>query len=237
MGVPAGRRPPPGSARTGRARAGSSPRSSVGLGLERDRVQAHGHRVLVVVVLPRPRGRVGRGHLGVELDAPGRRVRQPEGLEAVGAAGQRDRPVGRDRHVGVPLEAHEPLGQRADQRVLLGAGLQRHLVPADLGRGGALDRAAGRLGHQLGAEAHAQRGHAAVQQLGHHADVLVHPRVRVGVVHVGGRAQHQRGVHAVERGRGVAVHPPGHQLGAGHLGEHAGPGVVLVDDREHAHGV
>ena len=91
----------------------------VGLGLERDRVQAHGHRVLVVVVLaasttPRRPAETSAWNWIPQAGAPARRKAWRQWALRASTSSRR---AGRG-HVGVPLEAHEPLGQRADQRVV-----------------------------------------------------------------------------------------------------------------------
>ena len=132
----------------------------------------------------------------------------------------------------VVLQALEALGQEAEQRVAPAVGRELDPVPADLRLGGPAHHRAGQLGQQLRAEADAEHGRAAVDQLAHELLLGAQPGVGVLLVDLRLGAEHDRGVEAVERGRRRLVREPLDELVlAGRLGEHARRRVAVVYDR------
>ena len=211
-------------------------RSAVALGLERDRVQAHGHGVRVVVVLPGPRAASAADTSAWNWipQAGDRPAGRPGGSARCGPAATSPR-AARPRRSATGSSTNRS-GRPPEQRVVLRAGLQPHLVPADLGHRRPLAPSrrppwppAARPGTR---PASARPGRAARRP-------RAGPRPATGWPRCPPRWRPRPSTSAAStpstRGRRLAVGPPGHQLGAGHVGEHARPGVVLVDDREHAH--
>jgi hypothetical protein len=111
-------------------------------------------------------------------------------------------------------------------------------VPADLWSADAPGGSAGGLGQELRAEADAEQGQPAPEQVPEQVLLGTQPGVRLLLVHVHGPAEDHRGVEPVERGRvGLGGRPLDELVsrGEGGLAEDAGAGVGLMDDREDPH--
>ena len=104
-----------------------------------------------------------------------------------------------------------------------GAAARRGRAPAD-------------LGDELSAEADAQQRRAPLQVAADQLLLRAQPGVCRLLVDVHRAAEHHHRLEAVQRRRRVAERRvPLDQLGTGHLAEHAGPGVAVMDDREDSH--
>ena len=131
----------------------------------------------------------------------------------------------------MPLQAFERLGEEAEQRVGPAVGRQLDPVPADLGLGGPAHDRPCQLGQQLGAEAHAEHGRAAVDQLPDELLLWAQPGVGLLLVDLRLGSEHDRGADAVEPRRRRLVREPLDELVlACRLGEHARRRVAVVYD-------
>src|SRR5581483_9911226 len=110
-------------------------------------------------------------HLGMELDAPAR-MAEAKRLQAGVIARECDRAVREPVRVGVPLERLEASRQRPENAIFDRVVRQLDLVPADLGLFERPGPRARRLREQLRPEADAERGRAALEQVGEPALLL-----------------------------------------------------------------
>lgn len=142
----------------------------------------------------------------------------------------------------MPLVGLETRGEGPEQGVVFALGRHLHLVPADLGPGGAARLRPGRGREQLPAETEAEQRHVALEQLSQQRLLLGDPAVPLAFVDVHRPAEDEDGVVAERIGRRLRPlrQRPLVELPAGvgdRLGEDAGAGVALMDDREDPHSV
>ena len=141
----------------------------------------------------------------------------------------------------MPLKRGEAGSEGADHRIGLPLRGDLHLVPADLRPARPPRRAAGGLGEQLRAETDREERHPVVEHRGEEVLLEAQPGVAILLVGVHRAAEGEDRVVLgdLQRWPGAALgEHPLVQLDAAlaHLlGEHAGPGIGLVDDRENPH--
>ena len=115
--------------------------------------------------------------LGVELHAPGALA----GAEALARARrggkQLDGPAGEREAVLVPVDARGARRERAEDRVAVGGRERPKLEPVEMAPRQPPHVATERVGEQLGAEAHAEHGHAALRGLAQQGRL----RLQIGV--------------------------------------------------------
>jgi hypothetical protein len=174
----------------------------------------------------------------MELDAPGR-VPEPVGLEADRIAGERHGSVRKLERVLVPLEGLEARGDAGEDWIAFRIGRQLDLVPAYLLIRGGPDVGTGCLRDQLAAQANPEHRHLLDEKALDQRVLFAEPRVVVLLVHVHSASEDEHRIEALGRRRRKAVDEvPLQELAvplANRVGEGARGGVVLMDQREHAH--
>ena len=212
------------------------------LGAQRLLVDAEPDRVRVRGgVVADPAERVGRRDLGVELDAP-RALADPEGLHAGVAGGEGRRARRRQALVAVPLVRLEARAQMREERVALAGRVSRtSRQPISGSRARRTSPPAARASSCAPRQT-PSTGIPAESSSARNAISSGDPGVRVGLIDVHRAAEGDHGAVSVpSAGEVVRLGSMPHvELGAGianRLGEHAGPGITLVADREHPHTV